>query len=138
MTSPTPADSLFVYGTLRPGADHPMAAVLAEASTHLGPACFQGRLYRVSWYPCVVPSDSPADRVLGDVFSLHPTSADDLLRRLDLYEGAQPRPDGPALYRRERRPVVLDSGRSLDVWIYLFNRPVDRLERIPSGDFLAP
>lgn len=138
MTRPGGAPYLFVYGTLRREADHPMARLLAASSDHIGVARFQGRLFRVSWYPCVVPSDDERDRVLGDVFEIHADAADSLFNTLDEYEGTKTDGSHPPYYRRERRPVTFDDGRTVVAWIYLFNRPTDRLERIESGDFLSP
>lgn len=128
---------LFVYGTLRRGAKHPMAGVLGAASIHVGRAMFQGRLYRVSWYPAAVASDMPEDRVTGDVFRIHPGRAEPMFRALDDYEGTTPEADGPAYYRRERVKIALEAGGEIEAWIYLYNRPTERLRRIESGDFLA-
>lgn len=131
------SEYLFVYGTLRRGAGHAMAAVLAANSTPVGRAFFQGRLYRVSWYPGAVPSEAGGDRIVGDVFALDADSAEGLLSQLDEYEEARPAPGVPALYRRERRPVARADGREIDAWIYLFNLETAGLERIASGDFLG-
>jgi gamma-glutamylcyclotransferase (GGCT)/AIG2-like uncharacterized protein YtfP len=113
-----------------------MAALLGAASTHVGQGFFQGRLYRVSWYPGAVASDSPRDQVTGDVFKIHAGQADSLFRTLDDYEGARPEGEHPALYRRERVRVHSEDGGEIEAWIYLFNHATDRLERIGSGDFL--
>jgi len=136
MSAPDGTQYLFVYGTLRRDADHAMARLLAASSRHVGQARFQGRLFRVSWYPCAVPSDDPSDRIAGDLFALHEDAVEQLLDTLDEYEGARTEGGRPPYYRRERRHVVLEDHREVETWIYLFNRPTDRLERIESGDFL--
>src|SRR3546814_12945177 len=59
---------LFVYGTLRPGCDDPMARWLRDAARHVGPAVAQGGLYRVAAYPGFVPGE--AGDVAGDLFAL--------------------------------------------------------------------
>lgn len=138
MSAPSEIDYLFVYGTLRRDAGHAMAKLLAASSTHVGLGWFQGRIYRVSWYPCAIPSDAAADRVVGDVFALQPEASAEILETLDEYEGTKTEGGRPPYYRRERRRVTLEDGRKIEAWIYLFNRPTDRLERIESGDFLAP
>lgn len=138
MPGEIPPEFLFVYGTLRRGAGHPMAGVLAGGSKAAGPATFQGRLYRVSWYPGAVPSARPEDRIRGEVFALSAESAAGLLDQLDEYEEARPGTGAAALYRRERHTVRLADGRELRAWIYLYNGPTAGLERIASGDFLAP
>lgn len=126
-------EHLFVYGTLRRDATHEMSRFLAAHAEHLGAASFQGRLYRISWYPGAVPSDDPADQVRGDVYELRDVEL--VLARLDDFEACGPGHSEPTEYLRKRETVRLTDGRLLEAWVYVFNRAVDRLERIASGDF---
>ena len=60
----------------------------------IGAATIQGRLYRVSWYPGVVDSADPGQRVHGEVYALaDPVKA---LAWLDAYEGIVPGTRRPA------------------------------------------
>jgi gamma-glutamylcyclotransferase (GGCT)/AIG2-like uncharacterized protein YtfP len=136
MPDSSEASYLFVYGTLRRDAAHPMAEVLHAASTHLGEARFQGRLYRVSWYPAAVASPDPEETIIGDLFALHAGREAELLETLDEYEGTKSESGRPPYYRRERHAVTLSDGRTPEAWVYLFNRSTDKLERIASGDFV--
>lgn len=138
MSSSEGADYLFVYGTLRRGADHEMAGLLSASASHEGEGRFQGRLYRVSWYPCAVASTSPEDWVRGDVFRIEPGRAASLFTRLDAYEGTEAEEGKAPHYRRERHAVEMPDGRRIQAWVYVFNRPTAQLERIASGDFLNP
>jgi gamma-glutamylcyclotransferase (GGCT)/AIG2-like uncharacterized protein YtfP len=125
---------LFVYGTLRRGTGHRMQALLASAAEFIGEASFQGCMFRVGRYPGVVESVNPRDQVTGDVFRIR--QGDPILGKLDRYEGCD-RSDPAAPYTREVRQVTLISGRRVNAWVYLYQRPTERLERIVSGDFLA-
>ena len=100
----------------------------------------RGRLFLVkdfpgADFPGAVDSSSSEDRVRGEVYELHDEPA--LLEKLDEYEECSPNDPKPTLYRREKRNVVLEDGRTVEAWVYLFNRPTDGLPRIRSGDFLA-
>jgi crotonobetaine/carnitine-CoA ligase len=128
------AELLFVYGTLRAGTGHPKQTLLARGADYVGRARFGGRLHRVAHYPGLVETDVPSEFVVGDVFRLRDPAT--LLRELDAYEGCHP--DDPAApYARVRREVRLEAGGTVTAWLYLYNRSIDTLERIESGDFLA-
>jgi gamma-glutamylcyclotransferase (GGCT)/AIG2-like uncharacterized protein YtfP len=130
-------DLLFVYGTLRERAAHPMAAYLWRRATPLGLAKFQGRMYRVAHYPGVVASDDPADQVTGTLLRLGPRF-ETTLRQLDRYEGYSPADKAGSLFVREKAQVTDTQGRTHLAWIYLYNRPVAQCPRIVSGDFFKP
>jgi len=126
-------DRLFVYGTLMHGYDHPMARLLSDHADYLGPATLAGRLYRVKHYPGVIPSQDPAELVFGDVFRLH--RPDVLLPQLDDYEGCGVSSPPPPQYRREVTTVALQSGATVEAFVYFYNLDVTKLTRIASGRF---
>jgi len=101
---------------------------LWQRGRRVGDAVFQGRLYRVADYPGAVASDDPADCVKGLLLALDNPAQ--VFSELDLYEGV------PDLFRRQPVMVKTGKGETLSAWIYLYNRPVRRLARIRSGDFL--
>lgn len=125
---------LFVYGTLRSGAQSEMARLLARSADLIGLATFQGRLYRVDYYPAVVPSRHSGDQVKGEVYRLRDPDA--VLPALDDYEGCGPGYPEPAEYIRRKEQVRLKGGETFEAWIYLYNLPGERLPRIESGDFM--
>lgn len=125
---------LFVYGTLRPGFSHPMARFLSQTARHLGVAKARGQLYRLGRYPGLVESTSESDWVLGDLYEL-PDDGGETLARLDEYEDIES--PQPAYFERRITRVTLASGEEVDASIYWFRGPVNKEDRIVSGDWLA-
>lgn len=124
---------LFVYGTLRRDADSEMGMFLRRSADYIGEALFTGRLYMIDDYPGAVASDDASDKIKGDLYRLR--DPEFILLRLDLYEECDPRFPEPHEYVREVRKVMLDSGRQVSAWIYLYNRSTKELKRIISGEF---
>lgn len=120
-------DLLFVYGSLRGKSTHPMARALAAGADYLGQAWVQGILYRISWYPGLVPGDDPLRLVPGDLYCLH--SPEKLLPLLDEYEECTPRFPEPHEYRRAVMMVRHD-GQDRAAWAYIYNRPIEGLETL--------
>lgn len=125
---------LFVYGTLRRGAETRMYRLLAQHSDFVGEAVWQGRLYKVDTYPGAVPSDDPVHRVRGEVYALREPAG--ILAALDVYEECGPGSAEPTEYVRAPQEVVVDDGRRLMAWVYVYQRPTTGLKEIVSGDFL--
>ncbi len=125
---------LFVYGTLRRDRRHEMYRLLARYANFIGDATFQGRLFLVDEFPGATLSNNPNDIVRGEVYRLD--SPDLVLRRLDDYEEFDPRVPDQSLYRRELVDILLNNGKCIRAWIYLYNRPTESLPPILSGDFL--
>ncbi|ESS70291.1 hypothetical protein MGMO_124c00220 [Methyloglobulus morosus KoM1] len=125
---------LFVYGTLRRNTGKKMPGLLAGYSDFIGYATFQGKLYEIDDYPGATPSGCPSDLVHGEVYHLR--EPDFLLPRLDEYEECGLGHPEPAEYSRELREVRLICGKAVAAWIYLYNRPTDKLKLMPSGDFI--
>lgn len=126
-------DYLFVYGTLRQSAGHPMRRWLQRQALCLGAARTRGRLYRVSHYPGMLISRKPNEWVLGELYRMQ--SARALLARLDRYEECGPGFPPPTEYLRRRVRVWSRQGCVM-AWTYLYNHAVCESTRIPSGDFL--
>ena len=124
---------LFVYGTLRCSALHPMHRLLHPAE-FVGAGSFQGRLYDVGSYPAAVASDDPADTVFGEVYLLREPA--DTLAALDQYEGYAPGDPALCEYRRAVADIRMDSGQVIPAQIYLYQWPLDNLTRITAGDYL--
>ncbi len=125
-------DLLFVYGTLRRGSDHPNAHRLAGESTWAGTATLTGTLYRVSWHPALVLEGH--DTVTGDLVRLTDPALN--LPWLDAFEGCAAGDPEPHEYRREVVQMVSADG-PVAAMVYVWNLPVDGLERIAGGDWLA-
>lgn len=125
---------LFVYGTLRRAAGLSQHAALLQQASFVTMASYQGRLYQISHYPGVVPSDNPAELVLGELYRLPDNQQ--ILTALDRYEECSAEFSAPQLYRRLLQPVVLEKGHRVMAWVYVYNRSTDGLKQIVSGDFL--
>ena len=61
---------------------------------------------------------------------------DSVLTTLDEIEGYSPKEPDSSLYRRVETPVTFEDGRSARAWVYFYNAPLGRAERIVSGDYL--
>jgi gamma-glutamylcyclotransferase (GGCT)/AIG2-like uncharacterized protein YtfP len=120
-------DRLFVYGTLRPGSNNSYADLLEKAARHMGRATVSGRLYRVTHYPALAPSQSKEDRVVGDLFE---GITAELWQLLDEYEGAE--------YSREMVGVMTEDGVTREAYVYRSLLPTASLEWIRSGDWNQP
>jgi len=127
-------DLLFVYGTLRRASRHRAHERLARAAEPFGEGTVAGRLYLVEDYPGLVAAAGESARVRGEVYRL---VAPSVLADLDRYEGCDAVDPARGLYRRARAEVVLDDGRSVTAWVYLYNRPVTALRPIASGDYCS-
>jgi gamma-glutamylcyclotransferase (GGCT)/AIG2-like uncharacterized protein YtfP len=124
---------LFVYGMLRRTVNKDMHQVLIQHADYVSEAVYQGKLYKVSYYPGAVPSDDPADVVHGEVYQLK--DPDTVLPKLDQYEGCGPGIQEPTEYKRIKIHVRIDPDQTVEAWMYRYNRPVDHLALIISGDF---
>lgn len=125
---------LFVYGTLRRGAETNMHRLLAQHSDFVEDATYQGRLYKIGYYPGAVSSVDPAHRVKGEVYALRDPAT--VLPALDAYEECGPGSAEPTEYIRVLQEVVLDNDNRLMAWVYIYQYPTAGLTEIVSGDFL--
>lgn len=113
---------LFVYGTLRPFVDIPMARWLRAHACYVGPATARGRLYDLGAYPGMRAARGRGEHVSGDVYRI---ANPRVLRVLDRYE---------AHFVRERCVVKLER-RSKSAWLYRYRYSVVSAARIASGDY---
>jgi gamma-glutamylcyclotransferase (GGCT)/AIG2-like uncharacterized protein YtfP len=65
-----PHDYLFVYGTLRRDCHSGMHSFLTHYGEYVADATCPGKLYKVDYYPGLVPSDDPRDIAYGEVYKL--------------------------------------------------------------------
>ena len=129
------SDLLFVYGTLRKGANHPMYNFLMKNSSFLAEASINGRLYLIDYYPGLVLSKNNSETVLGEVYRLF--EPERLLQELDEYEECGVNYLDSAEYKREIHEITLADGTKCLAWLYLYIQPVEQLMLIESGDFIS-
>ena len=126
MISSRPArrDSLlFVYGTLRPFVDIPMAKWFRSHARHVGSATTRGRLYDLGAYPGMATARGRCDRVVGDLYRV---TNPRVFRVLDRYEDE---------FVREWCVVKLDRGGCRIASAYRYRYAVAGAARIASGDY---
>lgn len=90
-------------------------------------------MYKIEWYPGVVPSTDEEDLVMGEVYKMK--DREKVLSKLDRYEGCAPSDPKPHAFTRKQMPVRVEE-EIINACIYLFELPVDDRVQIRSGDFL--
>lgn len=129
-------DLLFVYGSLKRNFPHPYAEKLSNHATFIGTAIFQGKMFRIRYYPAVIPSYDPQDFIHGELFKLHDPSF--ILPKLDAYEDYYPESPDSSLFIRTTKRTINSAGIHQNCWIYLYNRSTHNLQQITSGHFPLP
>jgi gamma-glutamylcyclotransferase (GGCT)/AIG2-like uncharacterized protein YtfP len=120
-------DLLFIYGTLLPGLKLEREMTGAE---YLGAAQVRGDLYDIGTYPGLVAGPG---LVSGEIYRV---SAEHLLH-LDSVEEVVANNPAASLYLRERIKVVTGNFAGQLVWVYIYNRSVERLRLLSGGDYRA-
>lgn len=125
-------DRVFFYGTLMSGFKRPGRERVDAKLRPEGLGWIHAALFDLGIYPAAVPaSDS---RVRGEVHRMTDPGA--VLSALDEIEGYRASEPDTSLYTRVETPVTFDDGHIENVWVYFYNAPLGRAERIPSGDYL--
>jgi gamma-glutamylcyclotransferase (GGCT)/AIG2-like uncharacterized protein YtfP len=125
-------DQIFFYGTLRTGFNRTTRAGLDDFLKFAGRGWINGKLFDLGIYPAAVPASD--GRVWGEVFEM--VDAPTVLAALDRIEGHRPAEPERSLYQRVRVAATLEDGRKEDVWVYFYNAPLGRAQRIASGDYM--
>jgi len=124
---------LFVYGTLRRGANHPMQQAMLRYADFLMEGSVAGQLYSLGAYPALLLRE-PAYPVLGELYQI--TEATKLWLLLDQYEGIGPGFIEPYEYRKAQVSVSCADGQRRLATTYLYNSEPAGLTLISCGDFL--
>lgn len=123
---------VFFYGTLMTPFNRTGQLRIGENLVFRGRGWIEAALFDLGIYPAAVPAED--SRVRGEVYELlEPISA---LRALDELEGYRPGEPEASLYTRTRTRVHMDDGSVVNAWVYFYNAPLGRAERIASGDYL--
>ena len=125
-------DLVFFYGTLMRPFNRAGRLRVADHLTYVGRGTISGALFDLGIYPAAVPASDALVR--GELYGMtHPAI---VLQVLDEFEGCRTEEPDSSLYTRALAPVTLEDGRVADAWVYFYNAPLGRAERIPSGDYL--
>jgi gamma-glutamylcyclotransferase (GGCT)/AIG2-like uncharacterized protein YtfP len=126
------ADLVFFYGTLMAGFDRRRRAGIDDKLRYIGRGSIHGALFDLGIYPAAVPS--PDGRIWGEVYEMSDVAA--VLPALDDIEGYRHDDPDRSLYMRQQAEVALPDGTRASAWVYFYNAPLGRAQRIPSGDYL--
>jgi gamma-glutamylcyclotransferase (GGCT)/AIG2-like uncharacterized protein YtfP len=125
-------DRVFFYGTLMSGFKRQGRSRIDQELALEGRGWISAALFDLGIYPCAVPATD--SRVWGEVHRMLDRSA--VLTALDEIEGYRPDQPEASLYTRVETPVTFDDGHVASAWVYFYNAPLGRAERIASGDYL--
>ena len=125
-------DRVFFYGTLMTGFDRRRRAGLDPILDYVGRGRIQAALFDLGIYPAAVPD--PDGVVWGEVYRA--LDLERVLAGLDDIEGYCAEQPESSLYTRLEVPVVYEGGSTELAWVYFYNAPLGRAERIASGDYL--
>jgi gamma-glutamylcyclotransferase (GGCT)/AIG2-like uncharacterized protein YtfP len=125
-------DLVFFYGTLMTPFNRTGRLGVDNQLAFRGRGTTAGALFDLGIYPAAVPSSD--SRVSGEVYQM--TEPVTVLRALDQIEGYRPGEPEASLYMRKAVPVTLADGTVVTAWVYFYNAPLGRAERIQSGDYL--
>jgi gamma-glutamylcyclotransferase (GGCT)/AIG2-like uncharacterized protein YtfP len=127
------SEKVFVYGTLMSGFDRRRRAGIDTRMRLVGRGSIEATLYDLGIFPAAIPA--PDGRVCGELYDIDDDPS--VLAKLDEIEGYRSAEPDASLYTRVQVPVALDDGRVETAWVYFYNAPLGRAERIVSGDYLA-
>jgi gamma-glutamylcyclotransferase (GGCT)/AIG2-like uncharacterized protein YtfP len=125
-------DLVFFYGTLMSGFRRPGRERIDPKLHSEGRAWIHATLFDLGIYPAAIPA---ADgRVWGEVHRM--TDSIEVLSALDELEGYRVGQPDASLYTRVQTPVTFADDRQAVAWVYFYNAPLGRAQRIESGDYL--
>jgi gamma-glutamylcyclotransferase (GGCT)/AIG2-like uncharacterized protein YtfP len=125
-------EKVFVYGTLMGGFDRRRRAGIDMRMRLIGRGSIEAALYDLGIFPAAIPA--PGGRVWGEVYEVEDDPS--VLAKLDEIEGYRAAEPDASLYTRGQASVTFDDGRVEAAWVYFYNAPLGRAERIASGDYL--
>jgi gamma-glutamylcyclotransferase (GGCT)/AIG2-like uncharacterized protein YtfP len=125
------SDFVFFYGTLMSGFRRPGRARLDVALRLVGRGHIEAALFDMGLYPAAIPAAD--SKVWGEVNEI--LDRDSVLATLDEIEGYNAHDPDSGLYVRRKAPVTLDDGTVKNAWVYFYNAPLGRAERIESGNY---
>ena len=127
---------LFVYGTLRSGADTEWAHLLANRAERVGVGRVRGSMFQLDGYPGIVLPPGGNDWVTGDLYRID--NPESVWPVLDEYEGCAPNDPLPHEFERRMVQVRKEDGSRVNAWAYVYRLETTGKPRIPSGDYLQP
>ncbi|EHP85983.1 gamma-glutamylcyclotransferase family protein [Methanotorris formicicus] len=112
---------LFVYGSLRKG--------FWNHEAYLKNSKFVGNgktKHKYAMYASIIPyvvEDEKISHIIGEVYEVNKET----LERIDSLEGH------PTCYKRKKVPIILESGKEIEAWLYFYPEPYGVL--VKTGDY---
>ncbi|MCX6551251.1 MAG: gamma-glutamylcyclotransferase [Acidobacteria bacterium] len=126
------SENVFFYGTLMAGFDRRRRAGIDTRMRFIGRGRIEGALFDLGLFPAAIPA--PDSQVWGEIYEVDDDPS--VLAKLDEIEGFRPSEPDSSLYTRVQITVTFDHGGVDTAWVYFYNAPLGRAERITSGDYL--
>lgn len=126
---------IFVYGTLREGM-HNFNRVLKGRTDKITPAVIKGYdMLNLGSYPGII---SGTNEITGELMDIKSTMYLQTLQLLDKLEGYDPSQKGKSPYHREIQKIVLEDGKVIDAYVYVYNKKlgISGFEFVDSGDWV--
>ena len=127
------SDHVFFYGTLMTPFNRPGRQRINPKLRFSGRGTIHAALFDLGIYPAAVPTHD-GGRVWGEVHEA--TDPVSVLSTLDEIEGYRANEPESSLYTRVLTDVTLEDGSVRPAWVYFYNAPLGRAQRIESGDYL--
>jgi gamma-glutamylcyclotransferase (GGCT)/AIG2-like uncharacterized protein YtfP len=127
------ADFVFFYGTLMTPFNRPGRQRVNPKMAFVGRGTIHAALFDLGIYPAAIPTPD-GSTVWGEVYEMLDPAL--VLATLDEIEGYRAAEPERSLYVRVLTDVVLDQGSAVQAWVYFYNAPLGRAQRISSGDYL--
>ena len=127
----TDEDFIFFYGSLMAGqSGHQELIGIKTMMSRISQASVAGTLFDLGEYPGLVLGSRTL--VLGEVYRIHPESAQELLHQLDAFERFNPATHSESLFVR-RMVRLVEPG--IDAWLYVYNRDTNGCPTVESGNW---
>lgn len=123
---------LFVYGTLQSSFINEWSNFLNAHAQLMGNAHINGDLYKIDFYPGVIPNSNPESKVYGELYFSE--NMNEILEKLDEYEGCTTNDPLPHEFKRITIPVNINN-EVIDGWCYVYTFTAESLIKIESGKF---
>ncbi|MGE3273629.1 MAG: gamma-glutamylcyclotransferase [Vicinamibacterales bacterium] len=127
------SERVFFYGTLMTPFNRPGRQRVSPKLSFIGRGAIKAALFDLGIYPAAVPTDD-GSVVWGEVYEILDTTP--VLATLDEIEGYRVNEPERSLYTRVLTDVALEEGDTVTAWVYFYNAPLGRAQRIESGDYL--
>lgn len=124
---------MFFYGTLMTAFNRPGRQRVNPKMAFAGRGTISAALFDLGIYPAAIPAQD-GSKVWGEVYEMLDPPA--VLAVLDEIEGYRPSEPERSLYTRVQTDVTIEDGRVVQAWVYFYNAPLGRAQRIDSGDYL--